>query len=801
MEHGFSFPGFSSIMATRFFARGIPAAIPGLLLIIGLVAGFPAKAQDDTFIVNDIRLQGLQRVSAGSVFNLLPLNVGDRADVEALQDTTRSLFASGFFDDILLLRDEDVLVVEVRERPSISTIAIEGNKSIKTEALLEGLANSGLAANEILKRALLERVEMDLLRQYVGQGRYATTVKTQTEVQPGNRVGIKVLLAEGDVAKIARIILIGNESYDDKKITGLFELKQPGAFSFLTGDNKFSREKLAGDIERLESFYQDRGYVDFQILSAQVSVTPDKQEVYITISMQEGNKYLVSDVQLVGDLGEVSPRALESLLQVRSGDVFSRARITASEELLTTVLGNSGYTFANVSGIPENDGEGRVKVRFFVEAGKRVYVQRIDFTGNTITKDSVLRRESRQQEGGWASNAQIEQSKIRMERLGFFKEVSVDTVKVPDADDQIDILFNVAEHPSGSISAGIGYIQQSGLLLSANYQENNLLGSGNALNLAFSWNSFQRAINLSHFNPYYTPDGISRNLNLYLRETDFGQNSNLVGFVTDSLGAGFSFGYPISETQRVRFGLSVDNTNIKSGTSINQQEIRDFLSSEGNRHLNLRFDAAWSSSTLNRGIFATAGSSQYLGIEATVPGGDLEYYKITYSGQLYVPLHRLFSLRFRANLGYGGAYGNTREYPFYEHFYAGGFGSVRGFENNSLGPRSTSSINPASRGFTFGGNLMMVGNAELLLNVPLSQSGGSFRPALFFDIGQVFNTNCPEYAANCFGFDQDEFRYSVGLGITWLSPLGPMTFSLSSPLNKGPLDNTESFQFELGRSF
>lgn len=775
----------------------------GLLLWAG-------SALADTFTISDIRLQGLQRVSAGTVFNLLPVNVGDTVDEVAIRDLIRVLFNSGYFNDIRMARDDDVLVITLTERPAIESIEIKGNKAIKTEALLDGLGQQGLREGEIFKQATLERVGIELERQYVAQGRYGASIRTEVEELPRNRVNIKINIEEGKNSGIRHINIVGAEVFPQEELLKVLELQHPSLFSFYRNDDKYSREKLAGDLEKLESFYKDRGYVEFEIESTQVSITPDRRQVYITMNVEEGEKFTVSDVNLVGELNDIRPEDLRRLFVVQPGQVFSQALVTATEQRITQALGNSGYTFATASGVPKINDDGTVDVEFFVDAGKRAYVRRISFSGNTVTQDEVLRREMRQMEGGWASTAQIDLSKVRLERLGYFASVNVETPEVPGTDDQIDVEFTVEEQPSSSISATLGYSQGWGLILGANYQANNVLGTGNSLGVGLSYSRFQRSASFNYFDPYYTLDGISRGFNLYFRESNYDE-ANIARFTTNSYGAGINFGFPIGETRRINFGGTVEYTQIKEG-AFPAQEISEFIEKNGDDALNYKLNLSWSSSTLNRGLFPTRGRSQRLGLEVAVPGSDLEFYKITYNGQVYFPLFSGWTLRLRTDLGYGDGYADTKALPFYEHFFSGGFGSVRGFETNTLGPRSTDpEVDLNGDGIPdpifsrdpppFGGNLLTEASVELIFPLPFVENTTQFRPVLFFDAGNVFNTNCPEVSQICSDFDADEIRYSVGLSVTWLTGLGPMTFGIAKPFNKGEFDETESFQFELGRTF
>ena len=784
-------------------------ALIALVLLAACLAAKPAQAMD-AFVVEDIRLQGLQRVSAGTVFNQLPVNVGDVLDSVGIRELIRSLFRSGFFNDIRMARDGGVLVVTLVERPAIESIEIDGNKAIPTDALLDGLGQQGLREGEIFKQATLERVGLELERQYVAQGRYGAAIDTNVEELPRNRVAISIDIEEGKTSGIRHINVVGATVFDEEALLDELELKHPSLLSFYKNDDKYSREKLSGDLEKLEAYYKDRGYVEFAITSTQVSITPKRDQVYITLNVEEGEKFTINEVNLIGELNDVRKEDLERLLIVAPGQTFSQARVTATEERLTNALGNSGYTFASATGVPRVQDDGTVDVEFFVDAGKRAYVRRISFTGNKVTRDEVMRREMRQMEGGWASTSQIEMSKVRLERLGYFKGVNVETPEVAGTDDQVDVEFVLEEQPSGSISATLGYAQGWGLTLGANYSENNVLGTGNSLTIGASYSQYQKAVNFNYFNPYFTLDGISRGFNIFLRNLDYDAR-NIASFSTDAIGAGINFGFPIGETQRINFGALIEYTDITEG-QFPAQEISAYLDVNGNESLNYKFNLAWRSSTLNRGVFPTRGRSQNLAAEIAIPGSDLQFYKIVYDGQMYFPLTRTWTLRLRTELGYGDGYGGTELIPFFEHFYSGGFGSVRGFKNSTLGPRTTpptedANGNPIPPGFfrpegdPYGGNLLVEAGAEIIFPMPFIKDGRQFRPVLFVDAGNVFQTKCFDFSVNCFGFDVDEFRYSVGASLTWLAGLGPMTFSYAFVFNDSEIDRVEQFQFELGRTF
>jgi outer membrane protein insertion porin family len=769
----------------------------GFIFLALVSAAFSASA----FTITDIRIEGLQRMSAGSVFAEIPYNVGDEIDDTSLRQIVRDVFQTGSFNDVQVGRDGNVLVIVVEERPAIDSIEIDGNKAIKTDALLDGLKKSGLAEGEIFKKVTLEHIRTDLERQYVSQGRYGASIVADVNDLPRNRVALKINVTEGSVSGIQHINIVGNKVFDNKELREVLELKLPSLLSFYTKDNQYSKEKLTGDLEKLESFYLDRGYLNFVIDSTQVSISPSREDVYITVNIIEGEKFTVSDVEIAGELHDVPEAGIRALLSVGPGQVFSRQLITDSEERIEAALGNAGYTFASATGAPVPAEAGNeVLVKFFVDAGRRAYVRRISFRGNTLTQDKVLRREMRQMEGGWASTASIEHSKLRLERLGFFKEVNVETPAVAGTDDQIDVEYTVEEQPTGSISATLGYAQSAGLILGASYQQNNVFGTGNSVNLGVNYSAYQTSYNFSYFDPYYTVDGVSRGYSVFYRSTNYDE-SNIARFSTDSYGGAVSFGYPISEIARVGFNVGYEHTNIKEGV-YPAQEISQFLATEGNKFNLVTMSATYSMSALNRGLLPTGGKSQSLSYEMTVPGSELEFFRINYEGQIFFPLPSVFTLRLRTELGYGDAYGSTDSFPFYKNFYAGGFGSVRGYEANSLGPRSTPSPNNAfSEPEPIGGNVLIDAVAEVLFPLPFVKDQRQLKSAFFLDAGNVFNTNCPPISQICKDVKDGELRYSAGLAVTWITGFAPISFSISKPFNKKPGDKGEVFQFELGRTF
>ena len=861
------------------------------LLFISLIL-LPVTVLAQSFRVNDIRLEGLQRVSAGTVFAALPVQIGDEMDSVAIRTATRSLFRTGYFEDIQIGRDGGVLVISVKERPAISEIEIEGNKAIKTEDLMKGMTDNGLSEGQIFKQATLEGLTQELERQYVAQGRYSASVEAEVIELPRNQVKLQLTVDEGSVASIKHINVVGNSKFTDEELNELFELKTTGWLSWLNSNDRYSKEKLTGDLERLESHYLDRGYLKFAIDSTQVSLSPEKEAVYITVNITEGEIYKVSEVELAGD-PVIPEEQIKRLFLLREGQTFSQVLMTTTSDYITRRLGNEGYTFAEVRGITETDEEEKtVKVTFFMEPGKRAYVRRIDFRGNTKTTDEVLRREMRQMEGGSASTARIESSKVRLERLGFFKEVTVDTQEVPGTADQVDVEYTVEEQPSGSIGASLGFAQGSGLVLGANIQQNNWFGSGKKVGFNVSTSTYQTVYSFNYTDPYFTPEGVSRGFNVFFRERDF-EEVNVSSYTTDSFGGSVNFGYPISEIERLNFGLGYTNISIETGSQAVQEIVgsprlfdgsvyldeyitdaqRQLISSGGANACDpctgtdydgslpttstvditsdvlqsspdgwiddngdnfdiLTLNASWRKSTLNRGRLATRGSSQSLAFEMSLPGGDLEYYKFTYTGQYFRPLSRSLTLRLRTKLGYADSYGDTTELPFFENFYSGGFGSVRGFKRNTLGPRATPAEVYSTVAYDndgngtndrlvyvlgddgqlisstigddddpFGGNILIEGSAEILFPMPFIKDQRSLQSAFFIDAGNVFDTDCGDNQKNCYDVDLSSLSVAAGIGVTWITGFGPLTFSVAKALKENEFDDTEFFQFSLGTAF
>jgi outer membrane protein insertion porin family len=785
----------------------------------------------DEFIVSDIRIVGLQRVSTGSIFNIIPINVGDKIDLRRSTDITKSLFNTEQFDDITIARDGNTLIIGVAERPSVSKIDISGNKALETEQLLESLDGVGIKEGSVYKRSTLEKVKYELVRSYASNGRYGANVEIEEISQPRNTIEINIIVDEGTGAKIKKINIIGNEIFSNEQLIEAFELSEGSFFSFFRNDNAYSKEKLKGDIETMESFYKNRGYMKFSVESTQVSLSKDYKDIFINYNLFEGDKYSISEAQATGDI-PLEASAYEYIIASLKGQTYSQQQITSIEEFFINILGNQGYAFAEVNPTTDIDDENNeVKITFNIDAGKRTYTRKIMFAGNNTTQDYVLRREMRQFEGAWSSDNQIETGKIRLERLGYFKEVQVETVPVANSDDQIDIIYTVEEESTGSIGGNIGY-SDFGLMLGFNLQEQNFLGSGNTVAIGINKNIYTESYNFSYLDPYYTKDGVSRGYNIYFRETDYGE-FNVANYLSNSQGAGIQFGYPISDVQRINFGVTYDKTDIDIGTQP-AREIWDFVDSEGNVFETLTAQLSYQKVTLNRGLFPTNGSSSVLSLSSTLPVGDIDFARANYIYKFYRPLSRNYVFGFNIDLGYTVPFGDTKETPFFRNFYAGGPRSLRGFESNTLGPRSTNPpcyqfnysegtcpnlldtdgdlipdapyYNPyANTAYTnrvsIGGNIKVEGSLQLIFRLPFIEDQRSLRSAFFFDFGNVFSDNCKDYQINCYEPSIEDLRYSYGVGVTWITGFGPMSFALASPQNAGQYERTKEFQFTVGNVF
>lgn len=741
-----------------------------------------------SFIVEDIKVKGLQRISAGTVFNYLPVSVGETFSEEKQGAAIRALFNTGFFKDITLERDGGTLIVNVVERPSVAKIVIEGNKDIKQEDLTEALKKIGLAEGKVYNKQILDKVEQELRRQYFSHGKYGLKIKTEVTELTRNRVGIHIDITEGRVAKIKQINIVGSRAFSNEDLKKDFELSTTNFLSFYSKDDQYSKQKLSADLEKLRSYYLDRGYINFSIESTQVDITADKKEIYITINVKEGDVYTLEKVKLSGEL-VVDPEELVKLVKVGPGEIFSRKNATETSKAISDRLGDEGYTFANVNMVPEiNEQTKTVAMTFFVDPGKRVYVHRVNFKGNTKTRDEVLRREMRQMESSWAASSKIERSKTRLDRLGYFEEVGVETPPVVGAADQIDVNYSIKEKASGNLQAGIGYSQVQGIIFNANVQQDNIFGTGKRVNFAFNNSSVLTRYNLGFRDPYFTLDGVSLGWDLGYTSRD-GYQANISRYNTDVANAGFNFGIPLNEFDNLGFDVDLKNTNI-SDTQYSPQEIVDFIDQNGDSFMTLSGGIGWTHDTLDRAVFATRGGQQRFSALATVPGSDLEYFKVGYKQEHYFPLSSDFTFRLLGEVAYGDGYAGTDALPFFEHYYGGGSSSVRGFRDNTLGPRDTPQPGSGQSPRPFGGSSKFLGKAELFFPVPFLSDIKSVRIGSFVDAGNVSN-----------GLNFDYMRYSAGLSGQWLSPFGAISVSVAQPFNASDQDNVQNFQFTFGSGF
>ena len=751
-----------------------------LLVMIGLLFGGSAAAE--SFQAKDIQVEGLQRISAGTVFNYLPVKPGDEINESNIPQIIRVLFKTGFFKDVRLERSGDVLTIVVEERPAIASIDISGNKSIKEEELKKGLADIGLAEGRTFNRSVLDKIEQELRRQFFNEGKYGVRLDTEVTPLERNRVAIAINIVEGKTAKIRAVNIVGNKAFTDKELMDDFQSRVGGWFALLTKENQYSRQKMAGDLELLKSFYLDRGYLKFNVDSTQVTISPDKRDIYVVINVTEGDVFTVSDIKLTGDL-VVEAESYFPLIRFSRGEPFSRRKVVNSTDRINELLSEEGYAFANVNNIPEIDEENKtVSITYFVDPGHRVYVRRIDIKGNARTRDRVVRREMRQMEKTSLSNSKLTLSRERLRRLGFFEDVTIETPPVPGSTDEMDVLVTVKEKPSGSLSGGLGYSQTNGLSFTASVTEDNFLGTGKKVSLAFNSSSYNTHYQLSYFNPYATVDGISRGFNLSYQETDYGE-LNISDYLTDVSVASVNYGIPLSDFNRINVGFAIEGTDFQTGV-FPSEEIVDFLAREGDNFLDFKLTASWKHDSRDSAVFPTVGLSQRVLATVTIPGSDLQFYKLTYGYSHYLPLYKKLTFASRGDIAYGDGYGSTQGLPFFENYFAGGERSVRGYKTNTLGPRD-------SQGDPLGGNVKLVGGLALYMPAPYADLGETLRLTAFFDFGNVFNDS----------LELDEIRYSTGLGLTWLSPMGAMTLSYGIPLNDKGDDELEEFQFSFGQAF
>ncbi|NQZ31364.1 MAG: outer membrane protein assembly factor BamA [Oceanospirillaceae bacterium] len=767
-------------------------------LLLGLLfwaniaaAAFPA------FKVQDIKLEGIQHVKPGVVFHHFPINTGSVVTQGALSAAVKKLYQSGYFQNIEIEREGKVLILKLTERPAVSKIRIKGNKAIKTKPLLEGLEHSGLKEGIVFKRSSIERIKTELQSVYASQGRYNAKIEAQIEPLSGNRVAVNIDIKEGKIALITHINIVGNTLFDNEELTDLFDSKLASFWSWISKDDRYSRERLSGDVERLRSYYLDRGYLNFKVTSTQVSISPDKQNVFISINIFEGAKYKVGEISLKGEL-VVPESELRAALKIASGDTFSRQLLSDSQENMLQVLGNSGYMFAKIQPAPTASGDDTVDIQFFLQPGNQTYVRRINIKGNEKTADLVIRRQLKQMEAALASSEKITKSKEVLDRSGFFSNVNISTVPVAGSNDQIDVELTVEERASGSFTASVGFSQSEKLILDFGISQDNFLGSGNRVSASISKSDVKKQIRFDYTNPFYTVDGVSRGFDVYFQKEDFDDNSSSK-YKVDELGLGVTFGYPINEYQRISVRLGVENIDVTANTDTSQ-EISNYIANNGNKFTNVNTTLYWSENRLNRGIFPTKGRKQNISLEISAPGSDLSYYRASYNGSWITPLssNEQWLIGARGNVGYAQKIGDG-DYPFFKNYFAGGIGSMRGVSANSLGPIDTQND-------TIGGNVLITGGADLIFPMPGINDPLKYRTSLFVDIGGVFATQCLPVdsgtTSNCNeGVHLEDLKYSAGIGFTWLTPLGPLTFSYAKLLNKKSTDDEKKFDFTLGGTF
>jgi len=758
-------------------------------LVAALCGGliFAQVFADETFVVSDIRVDGLERIAPGTVFNYLPIKVGDTVTERSTREAIRALFKTGFFKDVRLERQGTVLIAHVIERPSIASVKVNGANEISEDDIKKSLKEFGLSEGRILNATILDQVTQDLRQQYFSRGFYSMQVKATTKDLSRNRVDVVIDVGEGEPARIRAISIVGNHVFDEDDLLDLFTIGPRAWWAFLSKRDQYAKQALAGDLERLRSYYQDRGYLEFNIDSAQVTITPDKEHIYITVNITEGKKFYISKVGLAGKF-VVPEQELQKLITIKSGEVFSRKEISEITKSMTDRLANDGYAFANVNAVPDIDKDkAQVAFTFFVDPGKRVYIRRVNFAGNVGTQDEVLRREMRQLESSIFSSEQIQQSRKRLNRLGYFEDVNVETPAVPGSPDQVDVNVKVKERPTGNVQFGLGYSSSDGILVNASVTERNLFGTGKELGVSINRSASLFGANIRFVNPYFTPDGVSQGYTIYSRKVDAAE-ANTAAYNTNTVGTGVFWGVPLSEERRLSLGVNVEQLQIDTNEN-SAQAAQDFVSENGEKNIIFKGNIGWSYDSLNNAILPTEGSLHSIGFQTTLPGSEINFYKVNLTSTKYWELTRTVSYRLKGEFGYGDGFGNNQSLPFFENFYAGGPTSVRGYSSRSLGPRDPVTNDPE------GGNRRLVVNSELYFPMAGTDEASrkSMRLSWFIDGGWVWGEGQT--------MDLGELRYSTGLAFNWFSPVGPLAFSLGFPLNDKKGDDLERFQFTLGVPF
>ncbi len=749
-----------------------------------LICSNSALAANDRFQVGKIEIEGSKRIDIGTVLTYLPIREGDLFDPASdSARAIRALYETGLFSDVTIFRREHTLVVKIKERPAIAEIEIDGNSKVDDDQLKDSLRSIGLSKGRAYNQSLLDKIEQELRRLYFSTGNYGMRIEKEVLQLPRNRVSIKLDIIEGSVAHIRQINIVGNEAFDDEK---LLDLMQSGVVKFnpFSSADEYSRVKLEGDLEVLRSYYQDRGYIRFNIESKQVSLSADKQNIFITINVEEGEQYQVKGIELVGKT-VVSEEELYELVSRVDGTVFSRKDMVRTSNAITDRLGEEGFAFADVKVVPQIDEDKKdIKLVFNISPGERAYVRRIIFTGQYKTRDEVLRREMRQMEGSRFSPKLVKRSRIRLQRLSYLESVSVERRRVPGSGNQIDLVIKIKEGSSGSFGATAGF-GSNGFIFNINLTQENIFGTGERVKFAFDTSTTTDQFSLSHTNPYFTDDGISRTLSAFVRKTDASAVSSSSDYILNSYGANVNFGVPISEFSTFRLGGGYEHVKV-STTSSSSDQVIDFIDKHGKNYDIFTADIGYSHDTRNRTVFATKGALNKLSLNSTLGIGDLDYYKLSYLFEYYFPLTSRYTLSATTRIAYGDGYKEFDELPFFRKYFAGGVRTLRGYSNGSLGPRD-------SNDDAAGGDFRALGTLEVIFPPPFVEEPGATRFSLFTDVGNVF--------ADYKDYDQDELRGSYGIAFVWLSPVGPLTFSVAKPYNDKPEDDTESFQFTIGSIF
>jgi outer membrane protein insertion porin family len=770
------------------------------LLTSAIMLSFQAAAFD-SFQVKDIRVEGIQRTEAGTVFSYLPVKVGDTLTENKASSALSALYATGFFKDVRLEGQNGVLIVTVEERPAIAEVNFNGMKEFSKDDIQKAFKQLGLTEGRILDKSLLDKAEQELKRQYYNRGYYAVQVKSELSPLERNRTAITFNVTEGDVAKIRSVNIVGNKVYSEKDLLKQITLRTPGWLSWFTKDDQYSKQKLTADLETLRSYYLNKGYLEFRIDSTSVSISPDKKDIFLTINVTEGEKYTVSSFKIAGDL-PVPEDELKKLITLKPGDAFSREKLNESIKKMGDRLGNDGYAFANVNADPEVDKDKKqVAFTFMVDPGRKVYVRRINITGNTKTRDEVPRREMRQMEGAWYDAEKINRSRERIEKLGYFKDVTLETPPVPETTDQVDMNVNVTEQSTNSFMLGAGFSSSDGIVLSGSVTMNNMFGTGNNLSLQVNSGKVNKVYALSYTEPYFTKDGISLGYDLYRRDVDTSNISSVIAYSTSTIGAGVRLGIPISEYDTINLGSAIEQYKLKltPDPTITPSQMLNFSTEHGGTDSgvttqSLKLTASWARDSRDSFFYPTKGTLQQFGAEIGTPVGDLQYYKLSYQYQWLKPIFSNSTLMLNGELGWGGGF-NGQSLPFFQNFYAGGIGSVRGFDSGTLGPKA----NSAGSIVSIGGNRRVVGNAEWLFPFPGADNDHSLRMSVFADTGAAWGPN--DINGQYSKFSLSDLRYSAGLAVTWVSPMGPIKLSLAKPIVSKPDDKTQMFQFQLGQVF